>query len=53
MHRCLDKTVKEEKVKLVVRLKDEQGLKFWQIALQVRMRMSWCQQNYRKAKKAI
>jgi len=53
MHHCLDKTVKEEKVKLVVRLRDEQGLKFWQIAGQVSMRLEWCQKNYRKAKKAI
>ena len=53
MHHQLDKVVKEEKVKLVVRLRDEQRLKFWQIAGQVNMRLEWCQKNYYKAKRAV
>ena len=53
MQHWLDKTVKDEKVVLVIRLRDEHCLKFVQIARQVQMGKSWCQQNYHKAKRAM
>jgi len=51
MSRFVEGKVREEKARLVVRLRDEQHLAFPQIAAQIGMSVSWCSQIYHYAKK--
>lgn len=42
--------LREERARLIVRLRDEQHLAFWQIAAQVGMSLDRCSRIYHKAK---
>lgn len=43
--------VREEKARLIMRLRDEQHLTFVQIAAQVNMSINWCSQVYHSKKR--